>query len=135
MWALQTDATLNGGNEVLYAFDATNLSNELYDSTQNLAARDTVGGAVKYATPTIANGKVYVGSAQRLSVFGNISPDGCSSRNPIRSRLGNLYIRADCEYLRLHAGCGHLLHHRWIESYPIFAGLYESHHHQRYHHS
>jgi hypothetical protein len=73
VWALQTDATLNGGNEVLYAFDATNLSNELYDSTQN-PARDTVGGAVKYATPTIANGKVYVGAAQQLSAFGNISP-------------------------------------------------------------
>jgi hypothetical protein len=73
VWALQTDATLNGGNEVLYAFDATNLSNELYDTTQS-PTRDTVGGAVKFATPTIANGKVYVGAAQRLSVFGTISP-------------------------------------------------------------
>jgi hypothetical protein len=71
IWALQTDATLNEGNEVLYAFDATNLSHELYDSTQN-SQRDTVGGAVKFATPTIANGKVYVGAAQQLSVFGNI---------------------------------------------------------------
>ena len=73
VWALQTDVTLNGGNEVLYAFDATNLGNELYDTTQN-PTRDTVGGAVKFATPTIANGKVYVGAAQRLSVFGTISP-------------------------------------------------------------
>ncbi len=73
VWALQTDLTLNGGNEVLYAFDATNLSNELYDTTQN-PTRDTVGGAVKFATPTIANGKVYVGAAQQLSVFGTISP-------------------------------------------------------------
>ena len=71
VWALFTDLNLNGGNEVLYAFDATNLSQELYNSNQN-SMRDNPGGAVKFATPTIANGKVYVGAAQQLSVFGNI---------------------------------------------------------------
>ncbi len=71
VWALQTDSNLHGGNEALYALDATNLNNELYDSTQN-GSRDNPGGAVKFATPTIANGKVYVGASQRLSVFGPI---------------------------------------------------------------
>ncbi len=71
VWALFTDLNLNNGNEVLYAFDATNLAVELYDSNQD-SIRDTVGGAVKFATPTIANGKVYAGAAQQLSVFGNI---------------------------------------------------------------
>lgn len=73
VWALFTDSNLNDGNEVLYAFDATNLGVELYDSNQN-SMRDLVGGAVKFATPTIANGKVYAGAAQQLSVFGNIQP-------------------------------------------------------------
>jgi hypothetical protein len=55
---------------VVRAFDATNLTNELWDSTQNLA-RDDVGGYAKFSPPTIANGKVYVGSfSGQLQVYG-----------------------------------------------------------------
>ena len=55
---------------VVRAFDATNLSNELWDSTQNLV-RDDVGNSAKYNAPTIANGKVYVGSfSGQLQVYG-----------------------------------------------------------------
>jgi hypothetical protein len=71
LWILQTD-TQNNGNEVLRAYDATNLATELYDSNQNLA-RDNPGGAVKYAVPTIINGKVYAGSANAINVYGNVS--------------------------------------------------------------
>lgn len=70
LWILQTD-TQNNGNEVLRAYDATNLATELYDSNQNLS-RDNPGGAVKYAVPTIINGKVYAGSASAISVYGNL---------------------------------------------------------------
>lgn len=66
-------AYLNNGDEVLYAFDATNLSTELYDSSEN-GLEDDPGGAVKFATPTIANGKVYVGAVQQVSVFGITLP-------------------------------------------------------------
>src|ERR1700683_4489414 len=55
---------------VVRAFDATNLTSELWDSTQNLA-RDDVGGYSKYVPPTIANGKVYMGSfSGQLQVYG-----------------------------------------------------------------
>jgi hypothetical protein len=69
VWALQTSSSLNGGNDVLHAYDATNLSNELYNSTQN-EARDNPGAVVKFAVPTVANGKVYVGAASQVSVYG-----------------------------------------------------------------
>ena len=55
---------------VVRAFDATNLTSELWDSTQNLA-RDDVGGFAKFNPPTITNGKVYVGSfSGQLQVYG-----------------------------------------------------------------
>jgi Chitobiase/beta-hexosaminidase C-terminal domain/Legume lectin domain/Bacterial lectin len=69
VWILQTAAALNDGYEVLYAYDATNLGNQLYASTDN-EPRDNPGAVVKFAVPTIANGKVYVGAVQQVSVYG-----------------------------------------------------------------
>lgn len=69
IWALQTDSHVNNGNAVLRAYDATNLQNELYDSLANLQ-RDDPGGAVRFAVPTIANGKVYVGAQGQVDVYG-----------------------------------------------------------------
>ncbi len=49
-------------NGLLHAFEATNLGNELYHGT--------IGSYVHFSTPTIANGKVYVGTMNSLVVFG-----------------------------------------------------------------
>jgi uncharacterized protein (TIGR03437 family) len=64
VWTLEGS---DGG--VLRAYDATNLANELYDSSQN-KARDALGSYVKFSTPTIANGKVYAGTQNSLAVYG-----------------------------------------------------------------
>jgi len=61
---------LDGGGGVLYAYDATNLASELYDTTEASGGRDTPGQPVKFAVPTIANGHVYVGTQTELDVYG-----------------------------------------------------------------
>jgi hypothetical protein len=64
VWAIS-----NSNSAVLYAFDATNLSVELYKSSQK-RARDAMTGYVKFTVPTVANGRVFVGSQKRLTAFG-----------------------------------------------------------------
>ncbi len=45
-------------NATLYAYDATNLSNELYGSDVN--SGDQPGIGIKFSSPIVANGKVYI---------------------------------------------------------------------------
>jgi hypothetical protein len=55
---------------VLHAYDASDLSRQLYSSTQAPGGRDNFGAGNKFITPTIANGKVYVGTQTGVGVFG-----------------------------------------------------------------
>jgi hypothetical protein len=60
----------NTNPAVLHAYDATNLAHEIYNSNQAAANRDHFGAGNKYITPTVADGKVFVGTSNSVAVFG-----------------------------------------------------------------
>lgn len=63
-------ATENGTPAVLYAYDANNLGHMLYNSNMAPNGRDHFGTGNKFIAPTIANGKVYIGTTDGVGVFG-----------------------------------------------------------------
>ncbi|MGA7400434.1 MAG: Ig-like domain-containing protein [Candidatus Sulfotelmatobacter sp.] len=53
----------------LFAFDATNLANEFYDSSME-STRDKLGPVVHFEMPIVADGRVYVNGQTELTVYG-----------------------------------------------------------------
>jgi PA14 domain/Fn3 associated len=98
LWAVDCSAFGAGGPAVLLAFDALNVANVFYDSSvPDSGVRDNPGAAVKFAVPTIANGKVYVGTRYALSAYGVgnflptplISPAGATFTNSLQITLSD----------------------------------------------
>ena len=59
-----------GAGAVLHAYDASNLATELYNNTQATGNRDQIGSGNKFITPTVAGGKVFVGTTNSVAIFG-----------------------------------------------------------------
>lgn len=64
VWAVE-----NTSPAVLYAYEAGTLT-QLYNSNEAAGGRDHFGSGNKFITPTIAHGKVYVGTTTGVGVFG-----------------------------------------------------------------
>jgi outer membrane protein assembly factor BamB len=65
VWAVE-----NSNPAVLHAYDASDLSRELYNSNQAANNRDHLGPGNKFIAPAIADGKVFVGTQNSVGVFG-----------------------------------------------------------------
>ncbi|HXD00562.1 MAG TPA: Calx-beta domain-containing protein, partial [Verrucomicrobiae bacterium] len=63
-------ATAMGTPAVLVACNATNLTTELYNSSQASGSRDQLANGTKFSAPVVADGKVFVGGSNSVSVFG-----------------------------------------------------------------
>ena len=70
VWTLENSGTRTmAAPAVLHAYNAADVAQELYTSATT-AATNQVGSAVKFAVPTVANGKVYVGTKTGVTVYG-----------------------------------------------------------------
>ena len=67
VWEIGT----SGVSSALLAYDPANALAPLYSSA-NQGSRDTAGAQVKFSVPTIANGKVFVGTQTELDVYGTL---------------------------------------------------------------
>jgi uncharacterized protein (TIGR03437 family) len=74
LWATSTNSSSLPAPGTLNAFDALDLSVELWNSDMS-GDRDTLGNFTKFTNPTVANGKVYQGTASGEVVVYGLIPD------------------------------------------------------------
>jgi hypothetical protein len=73
VWTLLTAGSASNTPAILRAHNASDVTQSLYNSAQAANNRDRLAGAAKFAVPTVANGKVYVGTNGQVSAFGLLS--------------------------------------------------------------
>ena len=93
VWAIDYSA-YGSGPAVLYAFDTANLATQLYASSQAANNRDQGATAVKFMSPTIANGQVYVGGRNAVVAYGLLSVTSPTAATPSFSPGGGSYTAA-----------------------------------------
>jgi hypothetical protein len=89
VWQLTPNAYANPS---FRAYNAENLSQKLYDSwLSSQAGLPDVISFVKFIAPTVANGKVYLGQLEGLTVFGLRSIIKSITRNPVSGNVHLVY--------------------------------------------
>ena len=105
VWTVQSDGAVRGRPAILHAYNATNLAQELYNSSQ-LPDRDNPGNAVKMGVPTVADGKVFIGTQNPWRFLATehflptpvISPAGGNFNNTVSVTLSDAEPDADIYY-------------------------------------
>jgi len=80
------------GPAVLHAYNAANVSEELWNSTQAAGNRDQAGNAVKFTVPRIANGKVYIGTSTGVFAYGLLGTPQAAL--PVISPAAGTYVNS-----------------------------------------
>ena len=99
LWALDNSG-FNSNPAVLYAYDATNLNNLLWTSSQAAGGRDTAANAVKFQTPVVANGYVYVAGAGSVTIYSlysllpTVTTAASANPSPVTGTTTNLSVSA-----------------------------------------
>ncbi len=81
VWVM--DKALN----LIHAYDANSMATELWNSGQKAGGADNLGAVVKFASPTIANGEVFVGTSNSLVVYGLTPPAGTVPSAPVLAAM------------------------------------------------
>jgi hypothetical protein len=76
VWALDNGAYSTQGPAILRAYDASNLYIALFTSDAAPNNRDQAAPCVKFTSPTVANGHVYVGGESEVTVYGLLGDAG-----------------------------------------------------------
>src|ERR1700682_6183052 len=87
LWVME-----NGSSSgVLHAYNASNLASELYNSNQAPSNRDTAGQGIKFAVPTVANGKVFAGAQFQVDAYGLLASAPARLPPPVFSPVQGVY--------------------------------------------
>jgi hypothetical protein len=90
VWFNDWANSYGGPTEVLYAYNATNISTLLWSSAQN-PVRDGAGPSQKFSVPTIADGKVYLANRNQIAVYGLLANEAVSGTPVSLAKVANVY--------------------------------------------
>ena len=116
-YAANGDANQSVRPGILRAIDATDVTKELWNSS--MYPNDNPGNYAKFNCPTIANGKVYLGTfSNQLVVYGltGAAPDTCNSTNIALNRPVYASSVEGTDYAHLYATDGNL-NTRWSSQF------------------
>src|SRR5580704_3549005 len=97
VWAIDSTRFDWPAPAILHAYAATNVANELWNSSQAANSRDQAGNAIKFAVPTITNGKVYIGTQTELDVYGLLGSNPQQVATPTFSPAAGTYTAAQLQ--------------------------------------
>ena len=111
VWSIDSEGYMTSGAAILQAHNASSPGTTLYSSATD-SSRDNPGLAVKFTVPTVANGKVYVGTQTQVSVFGLLNGEAQASAPVISPAGGNFGGTQTVTITDSTSGRSHLLHPR-----------------------
>lgn len=103
VWISDNSGYGSSSPAIIHAYDATDLSTELWNSSQAASSRDRAAAAVKFTSPVVANGFVYLGGQNAVTMYGLLTttppppppPTGSTVQVPLSGAYNQIGIYAD----------------------------------------